>query len=364
MAFDQAEHGADHGVGEGKVLEVLPDEVVASLEVRDAWRQEMASRSPGLEFLVSHLALWPPGGVVRVAFLGGDSGLHRDIAEAAEQITDACNLSLDFGFDGATGEFRRWRETDTTYAAEIRVSFDQPGFWSLVGTDSNDPTVGTPFGLIGGRPGQRSLNLGGFVERRPPDWKGTVRHEFMHAVAFKHEHQNMRGPCEEQFRWDDDEGYVPTQDARGRFVPDAAGRRPGIYTYLAGPPNSWPRAKVDHNLRTRDTPGTVAGSFDAASAMLYRFEPFFYRSVPSPCAPTTDGIDLSPGDREGLRLLYPDVSAALDDIVKRAEVALTEIDAQVAIGRESTRESFPVAVSPYQERAVELINATLDGIGR
>jgi hypothetical protein len=360
MAFDLAESGVD----EGKVLEALPEDVVASLEVRDAWRQEMASTSPALEFLVSHLALWPPGGVVRVAFLGGGADLHRDIAEATEQITDACNLSLDFGFDAATGEFRRWRETDTAYAAEIRVSFDQPGFWSLLGTDSNDPTVGPPSGPIGGRPGQRSLNLGGFVQRRPPDWKGTVRHEFMHAVAFKHEHQNMRGPCEDQFRWDDDEGYVPTQDVRGRFIPDAAGRRPGIYTYLAGPPNNWPRAKVDHNLRTQDTPDTVAGSFDAASVMLYRFEPFFYRSHPSPCSPTTDGIDVSPRDREGLQLLYSDVSEALDDIVKRGAAALAELDARVAIGRESTDESSPAAGSPYQERSVELINSTLEGIRR
>lgn len=360
MAFDETESGVD----EGKVLEALPDDLVASLEVRDGWRQEMASTSPALEFLVSHLALWPPGGAVRVAFLGGDARLHHDIAEAAAQITDACNLSFDFGFDAGTGEARRWNETDTTYAAEIRVSFDQPGFWSLVGTDSNDPTVGPPTGPIGGRPGQRSLNLGGFVQSRPPDWKGTVRHEFMHAVAFKHEHQNMRGPCEDQFRWDDEEGYVPTQDARGRFVPDPAGRRPGIYTYLAGPPNKWPRAKVDHNLRTRDTPDTVASSFDAASVMLYRFEPFFYRSVPSSCAPTTDGIDLSPGDTEGLRLLYPDVSEALDDIVKRGEAALAELEAQVAIGRESTAETLPAAESPYHERAAGLINATLDGIGR
>jgi hypothetical protein len=51
MAFDLAESGVD----EGRVLEALPDEVVASLEVRDAWRRQMASESPALEFLVSHV---------------------------------------------------------------------------------------------------------------------------------------------------------------------------------------------------------------------------------------------------------------------------------------------------------------------
>ena len=359
MAIDEAGSGVDGG----KVLEALPDDVVASLEVRDAWRERMASSSPALEFLVTHLASWPPGAVVRVAFLDGDASLHRDVAEATEQITGACNLTLDFGLD-ATGEFRRWSETDTVLAAEIRVSFDQPGFWSLVGADSSDPTVGRPVGPVGGRPGQRSLNLGGFMQVRPSDWQGTVRHEFMHALAFKHEHQNIRGPCEQQFRWEDDEGYVPTQNARGVFVPDSAGRRPGIYTYLAGPPNGWPRAKVDHNLRTTDAPDTVAGSFDSDSIMLYRFESFFYRSAPSPCAPTSSGIDLSDADKEGLSLLYPDVAAALADIANRGELALAELSTTGAPGPEPGRETVPAAASPYAARAVELINATLEQLGR
>lgn len=351
------------GIDEGTVLEALPDDVVASLQVRDAWRERLASSSPALEFLVSHLASWPPGSVVRVAFLDGDTGLHGDVAAATEQITDACNLTFDFGLD-ATGEFRRWSETDTVLAAEIRVSFDQPGFWSLVGTDSSDPTVGPPFGPVGGRPGQRSLNLGGFTRARPADWQGTVRHEFLHAIAFKHEHQNVRGPCEAEFRWEDDDGYVPTQNARGVFVPDSAGRRPGIYTYLAGPPNGWPRAKVDHNLRTTDWPDTVAGMFDPASIMLYRFASFFYRSDPSPCAPSGDGVDLSDADREGLRLLYPDVAAELADIADRGERALAELGARGVPGAEPGRETVPGAGSPYETRAVELINATLDQINR
>ena len=67
---------------------------------------------------------------LRVAFLDGSIDLHRDIAEATKQITNACNLELDFGVDEQTGEFRRWTEDVTDHAAEIRVSFDQTGFWS------------------------------------------------------------------------------------------------------------------------------------------------------------------------------------------------------------------------------------------
>lgn len=175
------------------MLESLPPAVLASIEVRDAWRRKAASAEEGLEFIVSDLARWPPGSVLQVAFLDGDAELHARIEQATGQITDACNLSLDFGRDPATGEYRRWRETDTAYRAHIRISFDRPGYWSLVGTDSTDQTVGAAGGPDGGRPGQRSLNLGGFADGLPPRWPGTVRHEFLHALAFQHAHQNMRG---------------------------------------------------------------------------------------------------------------------------------------------------------------------------
>ncbi|MEU3746257.1 MULTISPECIES: hypothetical protein [Streptomyces] len=305
-------------------LESLPDEVIAEIEVRDRWRR--ATAADGLEFLVTDIGRWPLGRTVRVAFLDGDDQLHADIAEATEQITGACNLTLDFGQNGA-GTFRRWTTSDTVLAAEIRVSFDLPGFFSLVGTDSTDSAIGAGGGPVGGNPGQRSLNLGRFAVNRPPTWEGTVRHEFLHALGFHHSHQNMRGTCEGEFRWEDDVGYVPTQDPAGVFVPDAQGRRPGIYTYLAGEPNKWPRAKVDHNLRTVDAPDLVAGPFDTKSVMLYRFPAFFYKSTPSSCAPSGNGQNLSDGDKRGLDLLYPHTMGALADRQARADAVLESLGA-------------------------------------
>jgi hypothetical protein len=353
MAFDALGTGPSAGR-----LESLPDDVVASMEVRDAWRRQVASSGGGLEFIVDDLARWVPGSDVRVAFLSGDADLHSDIEEATRQITDACNLRLDFGRDPATGEYRRWSEDDTTHAAEIRVSFDLDGFFSLIGTDSADPTIGAPGQPVGGGPGQRSLNLEGFETDRPDDWEGTVRHEFLHALAFKHAHQNLRGPCENEFRWEDDPGYVPTRDARGRFIRDAAGRSPGIYTYLAGPPNNWPKAKVDHNLRRVESPDTIAGPFDPASVMLYAFEPFFYKSNPSACAPTGNGVDLSDGDRRGLQLLYPSTGPELSDLSDRAGQALQRLGGG---GVESDLEGAAGAPSPYEQRVVDLLGAFSDG---
>lgn len=327
-------------------LEALPDEVVASMEVRDAWRRQLAQSSADLEFLVSDLARWRPGSTVRVAFLDGDTALHQEVADATRQITDACDLTLDFGYDEATGGFRRWTEQDTEYAGEIRVSFDMGGYWSLVGTDSTDPMIGGPGQPIGGGPNQRSLNLGGFIDDRPEDWQGTVRHEFLHALAFHHAHQNLRGPCADEFRWEDDPGYQPTRNDRGVFVKDQAGRSPGIYTFLAGAPNFWSRGKVDHNLRTTDTDDVVVGPFDTDSVMLYAFAPFFYKSDPSPCAPTGNGVDLSEGDKRGLQVLYPGSATDVEARAARALKALHD-------GSEAELPAGPD--NPYQQRVVDLL---------
>jgi hypothetical protein len=121
----------------GTTLESLPDEVVAGLEVRDAWRQDLAKSTDGLEFIVVDLARWPVGSVVRVAFLDGDKALHSDIEAATSQITAATNLTLDFGRDQQTGEYRRWSETDTvSWTAHLPVAAGPPG------ADPSQPRAG------------------------------------------------------------------------------------------------------------------------------------------------------------------------------------------------------------------------------
>lgn len=319
------------------VLEALPDDVIASMETRDRWIATQPFDPGGFEFLVSDLQAWTPGQTIRVAFLGGSTELYQKIEEATKPLTDAANLTLSFK-DG--NNYRKWTENDTEYAGEIRVSFDQGGYFSLVGTDSVSQVIGGA-GAVGGGPNQRSLNLGGYAQQLPPTWKGTASHEFLHALSFHHEHQNMRGPCELAFRWDDDPGYQLTRDARGVFIPDAQGRRPGIYTYLSGPPNRWSRAKIDHNLRTDNSDPTVAaGPFDAASVMLYRFPPLFYKSQPSPCAPTGDGQELSAGDIRALKLLYPSTAAAVQEVVDRRGALLGAIQTEAAGGFESTESDY------------------------
>ena len=93
--------------------------------------------------------------------------------------------------------------------------------------------------------------------------------------------------------------------------------------------------------------------------MLYRFDSFFYKTSPSPCAPTEEGIELSDGDKRGLRLLYPQTAPELETIGGRAEAALTEL----RNGAEGGLESI-TAPSPYQARAEALAAAMAEGLRR
>ena len=346
--------------GEDVVLESLPDDVLASMETRDRWMASLQYQSGGLEFLISDLQGWGPGRTVRVAFLGGSQALYQEIEEVTRDIPASANIILDF--KNGDGTYRTWSTGDTAYSAEIRVSFDQQGNFSLVGTDSANPNIGLPQQAVGGGPHQRSLNLGGFHIQKPQRWEGTVRHEFLHALAFSHEHQNMRGPCEAAFRWEDDAGYQLTRDARGMYITDANGLRPGIYTYLSGFPNGWSKQKIDHNLRTpADSRALVAGPFDPASVMLYRFPPLFYRTNPSPCAPTGDGVALSAGDRRGLALLYPAGAAAVEEAVVRREDLVRSIEGAPATEAAGGLESMVPsrAASGFAAQATQTLRESL-----
>src|ERR1700750_1264016 len=105
------------------VLDSLPDSMQKSLDERRQFVRSLRAEPGELEFLVSDLQRWRPGENVTVAFLGGDKDLHRDIAEATRPITDVCSITLDFGHDEATGEYRKWSTDDKSYTADVRVGF-------------------------------------------------------------------------------------------------------------------------------------------------------------------------------------------------------------------------------------------------
>ena len=91
--------------------------------------------------------------------------------------------------------------------------------------------------------------------------------------------------------------------------------------------------------------------------MLYRFASFFYKSSPSPCAPTVEAIELSEGDKRGLRLLYPETIEEMAPVAARAEAALAELRG----GAEETIEAAPPS-SPYHDRAIALTRSMAEAL--
>jgi hypothetical protein len=154
---------------------------------------------------------------------------------------------------------------------QIRVGYSQRGYWSLVGQDS----------LIYAPQTEQSLNLAMFDFNPPaePEFSRVVLHEFGHALGFGHEHQ--RDSCEDEFNW------------------------PLIYSYLQGPPNSWSKETVDHNMRSRPyLNGSIKSEFDPHSIMLYSFPASFYKQGQASVCYSRGNNTLSARDRETARMAY------------------------------------------------------------
>ena len=274
--------------------------------------------------------------------MGGDPELHKGIAESAQEWAEYGNIKFDFGYRKTKGSYRAWSMTDSgPYKADIRVSFHLPGYWSLVGTDAVDSLI------IG--PGEPSLNLGGFADGLPNEWRATVLHEFGHALGFHHEHQHPVGGCELDFRWEDDPGYKPTRDSFGQYVADANGNRPGLYTVLGGPPNRWPKAKVDHNLRQlSNSHAYEVGAFDPDSIMKYYFGAWMFRTGEKSHCFSQRNTTLSALDKVGIAKAYPRSRKRITEIKTTRKTTLDALVQEETLS-DDARQQFAIQLESMTE---------------
>jgi len=157
---------------------------------------------------------WISGSTLTVRFMEGTSAQQDKAREQAGWWTQVANLSFEFG---------------NAPNADIRITFDEnDGAWSTIGTDARS----VPFN-------QATMNLG-FLDG------GTAAHEFGHAIGLAHEHSSPLGGME----WN----------------------RPAVLRDLAGPPNFWDAATVEHNVFFKYSMDQINGTaFDPDSIMLYAF---------------------------------------------------------------------------------------------
>jgi len=221
---------------------------------------------------------WVNGTALRYYFFKGNDGAPDEWAVPAEQqavIREAFDTWQKVGIGLS------FQETPDRSDAEIRIGFlTGDGSWSYVGRD-----------ILQAATNDRTMNFGWDLTEDDHGMT-TAIHEIGHTIGMPHEHQNPFAGIV----WDEAK----------------------VYAFLSGPPNSWSREMIFHNVLRKLSAGEVEGStFDGDSVMEYAFPPGL---ILEPAKYKTEGIrppgTISALDRRYAQQWYPPLGPAKPPLLK------------------------------------------------
>lgn len=298
---------------------------------------DAANAQGGLAW-VPRTKTWTPGSSLRVCFLGGTQGLNSFVANVAKAWNGiGANISLNFG---PLGDPRRCQPGVN---ADIRVTYNNQGQnWSRYGVDSvltrrgwNDASLHLDFRYINSDYG-----------------RGTILHEFGHALGMYHEHQKpVENGCENEFNW------------------------PVVYSNMYAR-NGWDRALTDSQIRPISDLGYIVYSdgIDRSSVMLYAFAANeLANGTGSRCYTPRNNNAISQGDIAVLQAAYSNTAyeqfgmsigkaiiaaeaSGQPDVARAIALYATPKNELTNISRAYTRE-LQLGLTPSGPSAMERINA-------
>lgn len=118
------------------------------------------------EMAVNITKMWTANQTLKIFFFGGQDERTKKVISIASEWSNYCSITF--------------QATDKIEEAHLRISFNELGSWSFVGTDAR----GVP-------KNEATMNFGwlnNLTEEK--EYKRVVLHEFGHALGLIHEHQS------------------------------------------------------------------------------------------------------------------------------------------------------------------------------
>ncbi len=199
-------------------IEMCVDRVLEQdLEARER-RIEDSAPDDASRMAVDIGKTWDPGKTLLVSFTDGVPEVQEKVAVKAVEWSEHANIFFEFG-DHAD--------------ADIRISFQQPGSWSYLGTDAKSRPTDEP-----------TMNYGWLTPQSADSvYDRVVLHEFGHALGAIHEHQSPA----QGIPWDVEK----------------------VIEFYSGPPNNWSRRRIETNVLGVYRGRVSNSAFDRDSIMLY-----------------------------------------------------------------------------------------------